>query len=900
MARVPVDVSSLRSMRQGTRVSARPVDTFTSIGNMVETNSKTQQIANALAQVQPSVARYFDQEFNQHKKDQENEGLKSYLEASPKEKAAFAKKIKSGEISEFESPFFIEGMSRGILRNKAREYGNSLIQDWNKNKMKNIPVNDFIAQHTSQFVKKNGLEVFDADVLNEEFYSRTASYNNQVNQRDFEHRIAKAKQDQLDILGEELVGHAQYAIGDNGQFLPETYVHHANETIQSYIDQGLDPKAALEQAIAQLKSIAVAENGENGEDIAWAIAHLKTRVGNYGETGSGALWLENFKDEMEAMNLAAQDKALVREDKLKQKESEVDFEMAMQHLNEQGAEWFETDDGVEFMERIRTNQKSLVWIDDLKRMIEEEENPPSDQEILSDLKIQATRGELSQEDVLNATGISFQDRADLMQYAQNAFRVRQADQTHSLGYFSSFVKEAVKDDAQDPLRALRGEPTDYEELRPWAEQLATDIYIEEIDRAEKEKLTTNELRENIKKRFEDARDQLATKRKDIDEASSAATAAAKLQATAEKLEGAGLDNPQDKAALTTLYGNAVDDMNDQQLSQAAKILQNRASSEPIPFVENPEDRQHNLDTVFEFKSDIEKVLSEWQSVVGSDKPLSSSTMWVIANEHGLTIDELDTRLTQIAAGLPQRNLFDIVAEGAAQAGKLYSEALTNSTGFQTGMNLGENTDLSGPISSVTDTIAQGAKTAGELATQNANNNPAFQTGLAVPDFVESEVDRVSKNVKEALPYLPFGDLILQMTDEQQSAFNELDAVTPIGKSPIFEQLNKIFKRDGIEDGGLVKELEGMSQVELVSELVGMGIDPDVAIKAAQTAIKVGTGGSGEPLRIKITEGWNQLSDNQKEALEQRAKDRAARKAAVAASNAIRDQALEDFKNTGNN
>ena len=356
MARVPVDVSSLRSMRQGTRVSARPVDTFTSIGNMVETNSKTQQIANALAQVQPSVARYFDQEFNQHKKDQENEGLKSYLEASPKEKAAFAKKIKSGEISEFESPFFIEGMSRGILRNKAREYGNSLIQDWNKNKMKNIPVNDFIAQHTSQFVKKNGLEVFDADVLNEEFYSRTASYNNQVNQRDFEHRIAKAKQDQLDILGEELVGHAQYAIGDNGQFLPETYVHRANETIQSYIDQGLDPKAALEQAIAQLKSIAVAENGENGEDIAWAIAHLKTRVGNYGDTGSGALWLENFKDEMEAMNLAAQDKALVREDKLKQKESEVDFEMAMQHLNEQGAEWFETDDGVEFMERIRTNQ----------------------------------------------------------------------------------------------------------------------------------------------------------------------------------------------------------------------------------------------------------------------------------------------------------------------------------------------------------------------------------------------------------------------------------------------------------------------------------------------------------------------------------------------------------------
>ena len=51
MARVPTDTSSLRGMRQGTRVTARPVDTYTSVGNQVQRNSKTQQIANALAQV---------------------------------------------------------------------------------------------------------------------------------------------------------------------------------------------------------------------------------------------------------------------------------------------------------------------------------------------------------------------------------------------------------------------------------------------------------------------------------------------------------------------------------------------------------------------------------------------------------------------------------------------------------------------------------------------------------------------------------------------------------------------------------------------------------------------------------------------------------------------------------
>jgi hypothetical protein len=863
MARVPVDASALRSMRQDTRVSARPVDTFVSVANMVETNSKTQQIANALAQVQPSVAKYFDQEFNQHKKDQKNEGLKSFLEASPKEKAAFAKKIRSGEISEFESPFFIEGMSRGILRNKAREYGNSLIQDWNKNKMKNIPVNDFIAQHTSQFVKKNGLEVFDADVLNEEFYSRAASYNNQVNQRDFEHRVAKAKQDQLDTLGQELVGHAQDAINEEtGKFEPSVYVSSANETIQSYIDQGLDPTAALQQAIAQLKSIAVSENGENGKEIAEAIAGLKTRVGNYGDTGSGALWLENFKDDMESMDLAKQDKDLAREDRLKQKESEVDFEMAMQHLNEQGAEWFETDEGVEFMERIRTNQKSLVWIDDLKRMIKEEDNPPTDQELLADLTEQALTGQLSKEQLMQTEGVHPADRTRLLGSIGHAQRVAAAENTFVIGEKASFVKEAVKDDAQDQISRLIGAPTDYEELRPWAEQLATDIYIEELDRAEREGLSTPQLRQNIKERFVDAREQLAQKRKALDEEAQEAAAQVELDERTEILGGIP---DEDKSALRTLYGNNLDGFGNAELTEKAKILQNRAPSEPIPFVENPEDRQHNLDTMFEFKSDMEKVISEWQSVVGSDKPLSSSTMWVIANEHGLTIDELETQLAQIANGLPQRNLFNIVAEGAAQAGKLYSEALTNSTGFQTGMNLGENVDL------------------------------------GVTDFVESEVDRVSKNVKEALPYLPFGDLILQMTDEQQDAFNELDAVTPIGKSPLLERLNKVFERDGIEvDERLVDELEGMSQAELVSELVGMGVPTDMAIGAAQMAIEVGTGGSGKPLRIKVAEGWNQLSDNQKAALEQRAKDRAARRAAVEQSNTIRDQALEDFNNTGNN
>ena len=66
--RVGVDTSSLRGMNKGLRVVARPVDTYSSVGNQVDRNSKGLQVANALASFEPKLSEFFDGQIQKRNK----------------------------------------------------------------------------------------------------------------------------------------------------------------------------------------------------------------------------------------------------------------------------------------------------------------------------------------------------------------------------------------------------------------------------------------------------------------------------------------------------------------------------------------------------------------------------------------------------------------------------------------------------------------------------------------------------------------------------------------------------------------------------------------------------------------------------------------------------------------
>jgi len=477
MARVPTDTSSLRGMRQGSRIVARPVDTYTSVSNQVSRNSKGMQIANALAQIEPTLTSYFDRTAETNKKDAKAEGLQSYLEASAEERKAYASKIKSGEIDEIESPFFIEGLSRGILRDKAREFGNDLMRDWNSNKNGIKDVSNFVATRQDEFIKKNALELFDAEVFNAEFGTRAEAFANMVNQRAYEHGITRARQAQLTNLGKDMVA----ARNDNfntetGQLDAVAYTKASNEVIQDYINQGLDPSAAITNTLSHLEAAGL-EDLENRDVYIRAMKGIKTRVGTYGETGTGALSVTRLSDQLDSKYEAQEDKIYEQDIKDQQRELDILQQNAYTQLVNEGPDYFETEDGKNLLSAILVNpQGGQGVVNNIRSEIEFRETIVSDPETVADLQSQALGGRDITSEVLTSRELSPQDKVNLLKASQQGQRLGNITASLGTNHVAGFVSNATRSDAANPLSFIEG-TTAYTKLKSEAQIIANKIVL---------------------------------------------------------------------------------------------------------------------------------------------------------------------------------------------------------------------------------------------------------------------------------------------------------------------------------------------------------------------------------------------------------------------------------------
>ena len=303
MARRPrarVDTSRLRAMGETSAVVARPVDTYVRPA-APQKNQQYAQILSALSTVNPALDNFITDKVTKDREKQANLGEKSFYEATPEERKAMSAKIRSGEINELQSPFWVEGFARQLLRNHASTFGSALTLEWNKKKDSGgFDFNAFVAEERGKYVEANNLSSFRSDLFNDEFAAVTQTYERQVQQRNFEHRISQAKKARMRAWGDGMVGileGVQTTINDKTFFDPIggeesdskgslNFSGQINAHVQAIIDQGQDPKAVVQMAENFLTGTSerLANKGDRAgaETVLRMLNGLKLNVGTFG------------------------------------------------------------------------------------------------------------------------------------------------------------------------------------------------------------------------------------------------------------------------------------------------------------------------------------------------------------------------------------------------------------------------------------------------------------------------------------------------------------------------------------------------------------------------------------------------------------------------------------------
>ena len=294
MARRPrarVDTSRLRAMGETSAVVARPVDTYVRPA-APQKNQQYAQILSALSTVNPALDNFITDKVTKDREKQANLGEKSFYEATPEERKAMSAKIRSGEINELQSPFWVEGFARELLRNHAKTFGSALTLEWDRKKNSGgFDFNAFVAEERGKYVEANNLSSFRSDLFNDEFAAVTQTFENQVQQRNFEHRLAEAKKARMQVAGDSMVTalEALQLKMDTTPFDDQAGDSHSdniNAVIQTAIDQGNDTKQLINMAVGFLKG-TIKDLSKKGDEDGAKVAsnmlrNLKLKNGTYG------------------------------------------------------------------------------------------------------------------------------------------------------------------------------------------------------------------------------------------------------------------------------------------------------------------------------------------------------------------------------------------------------------------------------------------------------------------------------------------------------------------------------------------------------------------------------------------------------------------------------------------
>ena len=663
--RVQVDTSSLRRLNPKTAVVARPVDTMVSVSNQVQQNSQLMQTANALAQVNPKLNQYLQDGQLQRNKDDQEEGTAAWQKANDEEKKAYLKAIKSGKIDEVESPFFIKGMSKGVLRDRARDYGQQLVIGWNAQKgTKGFNLDKFLSESKEAYIKEHGLDGFADNIFNSEFGRLAEAYGNQVSQRNYEDRLKKTRQARLTLLGKDVVGAAAKATNNAGEFNATTYIAEVNKVMEQAISEGLDPTNSRQQVLAQLQALATTDV-ENSKAYIDAAAQLSTRYGKYGETGKGALWVAEKNDFFER-KLEQDEDDDWQQNQRDQANAIMDAEQAMYQNIVKNPKYLDTDVGQSALDTLAgLRGGGGESAQRFKNQHEHDAKVVTDPEELAAVvaSIESGAGNDTPSSIDKMPNISGPDKNLLKKKLGDGPRLEVA-QTNlgPVNYVAVLEKYATKADPVDPLGALYGNSiADFSDLSVQAQIAATSIILQ----ADKDfDLSTLEGKAGARAYI---KGQMDAYKKDV------------LDPARDEIRGRALQKYNNdlgaNGGLNTNEGgsvNPVDAVEAREKGVLAKalpiytylppsILENaaveakRPVSKILPKVHDGFEQGPILD--FTDNDKIDALMKEFTEVLGNpERPFSESRLVNMAMQYGVTVDELGTEITSnMVANLKAKN-----------------------------------------------------------------------------------------------------------------------------------------------------------------------------------------------------------------------------------------------------
>lgn len=659
--RVQVDTSSLRRLDPKTAVVARPVDTMVSVSNQVQQNSQLMQTANALAQVNPKLSQYLQDGQLQRNEDDQEEGTAAWQKANDEEKKAYLKAIKSGKIDEVESPFFIKGMSKGVLRDRARDYGQQLVIGWNAQKgTKGFNLDKFLSESKEAYIKEHGLDGFADNIFNSEFGRLAEAYGNQVSQRNYEDRLKKTRQARLTLLGKDVVGAAAKATSNQGEFNATTYIAEVNKVMEQAISEGLDPTNSRQQVLAQLQAMATTDP-ENSKAYIDAAAQLSTRYGKYGETGKGALWVAEKNDFFER-KLEQDEDDDWQDTQRAQANAIMDAEQAMYQNIVKNPKYLDTREGeyaLDTLAGLRGGGGEIAQR--FKNQHEHDAKVVTDPEELAAAiaSIESGAGNVTPSSIDKMPNISGPDKNLLKNKLGDGPRLEVAlTNLGPVNYVADLEKYATKADPVDPLGSLYGNSVaDFSDLSVQAQIAATSIILQ----ADKDfDLSTLEGKAGARAYIKGEMDAY---KKDVLDPARDEIRGRSLQNYNNDLVSRGGLPPNDGGSVTPV--DAVEARGKGVLTEALpiytylppSILENaaveakRPVSKILPKVHDGFSQGPILD--FTDNNKIDGLMKEFTEVLGNpERPFSESRLVNMAMQYGVSVDELGDKLeSQMRANL---------------------------------------------------------------------------------------------------------------------------------------------------------------------------------------------------------------------------------------------------------
>ena len=826
--RVQVDTSALRRLNPKTAVVARPVDTMVSVSNQVQQNSKLLQTANALAQVNPKLNQYLQDGQIQRNEEDQDEGTAAWQKANDEEKKAYLKAIKSGKIDEVESPFFIKGMSKGVLRDRARDYGQQLVIGWNAQKgTKGFNLDKFLSESKTSYIKEHGLDGFADNIFNSEFGRLADAYGNQVSQRNYEDRLKKTRQARLTLLGKDVVGAAAKATSNNGTFNATTYIAEVNKVMEQAISEGLDPTNSRQQVLAQLESLATTDV-ENSKAYIDAAAQLSTRYGKYGETGKGALWVAEKNEffENKAEKDADDDWT---ETKRAQSNAIMDATQAMHKSIVEDPDYLNTEVGqfaLDTMAGLRGGGGEKAQ--EFRNQHEHDAKVVTDPEEYASVaaSIESGAGDVDADYINRLPNLSGPDKNVLIRKLGTGPRLEVAKSNlGSVDFVGVLEQFAIRRDPTDPMASILGTvANDYSYLGMEAREAATEVVLEADRQFD---LTTkdgkNEARTYIREQFEILKKDIEDQRTEI-----RGQELQDFNNSVKNAGGLGQDNggtlgkddvttlaeagvpPEARPIYTFLPPSIMENVAVEAKRPVSKILPKKYES----FSEGP---------ILEFTNNakIQSLMQQYEEVFKNpEQPFTESKLVNMAMQYGVTVDELGTQIaSQMAANLEAQAAEEkrLREEKAAKQVEELSvkPTLTEEEQLEVGERELEAIDMHGE-----DKVAKykAADPLGYLATlQMETLQPNFVAFEAEPfEPAETDTTTLLETVSEAVaPYISgTGETDEAMFKASDSQF--FDTETEDTGEAMFEASGGQFFNDG--EGTLTEQAVG-AVAEAASDLV---------------------------------------------------------------------------------